>query len=547
VRFQLLLHLWISLGLLSIFPTRTQAQQRATYEWATAGGGSAFDTARLVAADAAGNVYMSGLFAETAYFGSQKIISQGGYDIYLAKYDAQGHLLWVRQAGGPGWDGVFDMTVDATGNAVVTGNFAGSGGPTGSLATMTFDTLTLTGGSRQNELYVARYDAQGNVLWARQTVGQSESAGEQVALDGSGNCYLGGTYSGPTRFSQLTTTTGSGPFQHFLAKYDRLGQLIWLKTGIGDYAAGIAFNTFRVAVTPNNEVYLLGQFRSSITLGSITLTSSSVKGSYYVAKVDDQGSFLWARQDALTLQENCKDFAVAPNGNLLFACEFTDATTHSSQQFSSRGGPDVLILCFSAQGDFLWGKQEGTSNPGQVTDQIGSLAFDGQSNIYTTLTLNFSPQVVSYSSTAIQRWSYASPLPILDLATVAPDTVVLIGQLSGSVVFGSTRLTSAGSSDAYLAKLGVTVPPPVVSLSLMIPNIITPNGDGRNDEFKLPGLRTGTWQLRIYSRWGMLVYQSDDYHQDWDASGLSDGQYYYCLQTAEVAQPVLRGWVEVVH
>ena len=87
---------------------------------------------------------------------------------------------------------------------------------------------------------------------------------------------------------------------------------------------------------------------------------------------------------------------------------------------------------------------------------------------------------------------------------------------------------------------GAFPPPPVAA-----PNIITPNGDGLNDVFRLPGLPPGPWQLRIYSRWGQQVFASGDYQQDWSAPGLADGLYYYWLQSP--ARPSLRGWLEVIH
>jgi gliding motility-associated-like protein len=77
-----------------------------------------------------------------------------------------------------------------------------------------------------------------------------------------------------------------------------------------------------------------------------------------------------------------------------------------------------------------------------------------------------------------------------------------------------------------------------------IPNIITPNGDGKNDAFAPQGLEPETWTLQVYNRWGRLVYEQARYRNDWDGAGQPAGVYYYLLRHAESGQQ-LKGWLEV--
>lgn len=82
--------------------------------------------------------------------------------------------------------------------------------------------------------------------------------------------------------------------------------------------------------------------------------------------------------------------------------------------------------------------------------------------------------------------------------------------------------------------------------ALFIPNIITPNNDGKNDRFEIRNLSfyPGT-QLQVFNRWGQQVYSSADYRGDWQAPALSQGTYYYQLST-RIRPKVYKGWVEVV-
>ncbi|MBO0356622.1 gliding motility-associated C-terminal domain-containing protein [Hymenobacter sp. BT186] len=78
-----------------------------------------------------------------------------------------------------------------------------------------------------------------------------------------------------------------------------------------------------------------------------------------------------------------------------------------------------------------------------------------------------------------------------------------------------------------------------------IPNIITPNGDTKNDAFALKGLNPRNWSIEIYNRWGRRVYQTAAYDNSWNAAGQSAGIYYYMLHNAQTGQHY-KGWVEVI-
>lgn len=61
-----------------------------------------------------------------------------------------------------------------------------------------------------------------------------------------------------------------------------------------------------------------------------------------------------------------------------------------------------------------------------------------------------------------------------------------------------------------------------------VPNIMTPNGDGKNDNFVITGLMNGT-KLTVYNRWGDVVYSNSNYNNDWDGKNVKDGVYFYVL------------------
>ena len=71
----------------------------------------------------------------------------------------------------------------------------------------------------------------------------------------------------------------------------------------------------------------------------------------------------------------------------------------------------------------------------------------------------------------------------------------------------------------------------VVVDEIEVPNIITPNGDGKNDKLQIDNisdLESAT--IVIYNRWGKKVFETDNYQNDWDAEGLSDGVYFWTIK-----------------
>jgi gliding motility-associated-like protein len=79
-----------------------------------------------------------------------------------------------------------------------------------------------------------------------------------------------------------------------------------------------------------------------------------------------------------------------------------------------------------------------------------------------------------------------------------------------------------------------------------IPNIFTPNGDNLNETFMIGGTMPGEWHLRIYNRWGTLLYEDQQYRNDWPKNPPVDGTYYYILQKPGTSEQY-KGWVEVAH
>jgi len=77
-----------------------------------------------------------------------------------------------------------------------------------------------------------------------------------------------------------------------------------------------------------------------------------------------------------------------------------------------------------------------------------------------------------------------------------------------------------------------------------IPNLITPNGDGKNETFYIDCYGNGDYELNIYNQWGSLVYQNKAYLNNWAGNDVSDGIYYFVLTFLD--KKIHNGWVHVL-
>lgn len=230
------------------------------------------DHALSVTTDGAGNVYLAGSTG-----GSLCGDNHGETDAWLAKYDADGNRLWIRQPGTAGYDSAVGVAADRAGNVYVVGY-----------------TGVLSGGQNTaGNVWVAKYDTNGTRLWIRQfgsTVGDGDSA-TGVATDKKGSVYVAGYTYGP-----LGGQFRGGETDGWVAKYDSNGKRQWARQ-IGTRESDGAYGVTTDSV---GNIYLTGS--TSGSLGGPNQGHADA----WVAKYDANGNRRWIHQ--LTDSELTGDF-----------------------------------------------------------------------------------------------------------------------------------------------------------------------------------------------------------------------------------------------
>jgi hypothetical protein len=153
-------------------------------------GGDDFEHARDVAYDCEGNLYVAG-GTRSADFPSTLGGAAGDVDVFVARYAPSGALLWARRFGSPNYDRAYALEVDGAGDVVVAGR-AGDGFPTtnGVLQPSFAGDLDAAGAYGNQDGFVAKLDADGNLLWATYFGGPGRDFIRDIAVDGSGDVYI---------------------------------------------------------------------------------------------------------------------------------------------------------------------------------------------------------------------------------------------------------------------------------------------------------------------------------------------------------------------
>jgi hypothetical protein len=145
------------------------------------------DTGGAVAVDGSGNIYVAGSFTGPMKIGGTTVVGFGGEDVFVAKLDSHGAVLWVDQFGDTTDQSARAIAVDASGNVVVTGSTSGP--------------IDFGGGPIEGLTYVVKLDASGKHVWSISCGGSQPPAtygvgGVGIALDAAGDVVVTGTFGG---------------------------------------------------------------------------------------------------------------------------------------------------------------------------------------------------------------------------------------------------------------------------------------------------------------------------------------------------------------
>lgn len=406
-----------SVGQSDAFVVKVNAS--GTVLWAEKFGGSVQDFGKGITVDDSGNVYTTGLFKDTATFGTITLTGEPtAQEIFVVKQNSSGQVLWAEKFYGSAIGGTpqFQTTgiaVDSQGNLYTTGYFSdGYGGGTATFGDFTLSFISETTTSNAGtDIFVVKQNASGQVLWAKNfganNSGNAGIIGRHIATDASDNIYITGQFIGTADFEGTILTYLSGTGTAFVTKMDTFGNVLWAEH-FGEEGTGFSSRGSGITVDTTGNVYITGVFGGEMTIGDDTITSVGIYNNMFLLKTDSSGAGLWAK--GFGNDVTGKDVATDDLGNVYVTGYFSNTANFDDITLTSIGLSNTFILRTDNSGTVEWAEQ--------------------------------------FSSTGGDNYGYHITLGL-------EENIYVSGHFSGTTTFGDTSLTATGTNNIFLVKIAM--------------------------------------------------------------------------------------------
>lgn len=328
-----------------------------------------------IAEDGFGNFYLCGFFGGAAQIGDTVLQSAGGTDIFVAKFNSQGLLLWGRAIGGRGADRALGLAVDKTGNAYVTGNFSefidADPGPGVSL-------ITSRG---QTDVFLCKLDPAGGLMWVRSFGGFGPDSGSKITFDSSA-VFLTGDFSSTIDADPgagIFNVTSAGAQDIFVVSLNLEGGFRWAFRigGTGqDYPGDLALQ--------GGALYLSGRFFNTVDFdpgpARDEMSSSGESDAFLARYVAASGSHSWAKRFGGKGGDDVASILIGQDNKIGVGGYFSDTLRIAGAQVPpvvSTGGTDAFFLQFESNGNYIAGFNIG----GRGNDLVSAVGRDLQGNL----------------------------------------------------------------------------------------------------------------------------------------------------------------------
>ncbi|WP_294820559.1 T9SS type A sorting domain-containing protein [uncultured Flavobacterium sp.] len=237
---------------------------------------STFVGPNALACDSSGNLYICGNYNNTLTIGDTVLGTEGTDSTFLIKYGPDGSLIWSNSHSGSESAVLMglDMGLDNQNNVYTTGYFSSD---------VSFNGIMLSNAdmSGTNDAFVAKYDSNGIIQWAKAIGGSPDAQDSRSIYAADGNIYLSGTFESAEFPIGDTPLINEGSTSSYFAKLDTDGNYIWAQQIEGESV----FQNFMTIDSATNSLYALGIFDHAQFEGQ-TFISNISPGNLYFAKYD---------------------------------------------------------------------------------------------------------------------------------------------------------------------------------------------------------------------------------------------------------------------
>lgn len=333
--------------------------------WFKSFGGTNSEEIKGVTADSQGNVYVTGIFQSEITIGPETFPhSQPGastQDFFVASYAPDGSFRWARAYGTEGNDNTFEIAVDNQDRVYVAGFHHNE---------LTVGTQVLSPkGTTDADIFVLSFDAEGNLLWAKNWGGPYGEAPRDLSVNSAGDIFITGSYQGSMTADSFTVDTNvefGGVSEIFVLAVDSEShEAIWLTS-----FSGIGHDVGTSIEADNTRNVVLGiSYQYDIDLSEdLSFDTGGTNFSVGLVRLDHTGALAWAKSFGGSGNEEIIGLDLDVLGNAYLTGVFSDIANFGGEDLTGIEGHDVMLAAYSPNGDHMWSVGFGGTSFDQALD-----------------------------------------------------------------------------------------------------------------------------------------------------------------------------------
>ncbi len=504
--------------------SKHSVSQTNCFQWVSQIDNGFYDNVLDIAVDDESNIYgmMAGIheftFADTTVFPTSatnccffKLDSNGVFQWAKLNYISCSYYDWIKS---------HTIIIDQNQQPIILGSFTDT--------CFLEDTILVGSTFPYNHMFFARYDKDGNVLTAKQLSHEAISdyggaIGMDAWTDDDNNLYTTGYFWNTVYFgNDSLVMRGINSTDIFTAKYDSMGNYLWVRQGGSDtyYDSGTTGGRVEIgyAITGDNEnIYITGRFFGTAWFDNDSLVSYG-GADIFLAKYNHAGQLQWLRHAGGPIDDAPSDtgydITIDSDNNLICTGHFLESAIFGKHQIYATGY-DAFIASYSSEGEILWVNKFGQ----EYSDRSYSVVCTDPDNIYVTGVIQ---SVLFPGNREIFLIKYNSVGMLVDAMVFGGNSynygiklannsqsVFHAGTFQDETQFCDTTLTPLYGADMFIARLNTDI---LSSTALQTPmhqgyNIF-PNPGNNTVNILLPNVR-GIVRIEMYNLSGQRIISRD--------------------------------------
>ena len=509
------------------------SRAQSSDQWTLTGGG----IIQAIDYDDSGNIYVTGSFVDTTVIFGETVISAGRQDLFIASIKPDGSLNWMRNGGGVWEDSGNDVCIDHN-FVYVVGTYRDQ--------ISIGDTLLNSAGTM--DVFIVKYDLNGEFQWALSGGGVNEDKGKSIAADDSGNVVITGDINYIAKFGDYSVPY-VGFSDMFVAKYNSEGLCQWATSG----GSSIYDGGECVEIAINGDVIVTGYFNDQAVFDTITVSTVDY-ADVFIARYSFDGAVQEVVSAGGSGSEAIQCMAIDSSSNIYISGWYMDNITIGDEKHYSNGIYDIFIAKYKPNTGFIWSKSFG----GYGSDEARGMVLSPDNNILLSGMLEESVDfglrtlssdgwsdgfVAQLDTSGTLDWIFqlggTGPVDVNDCLADMNGNLYIAGNFLDELIIAGESFSVTGGMELFLAKLNESVSG-IAGNTATLNSGIYPNPFIGSVNFFYTIHQKSDVRLNIYNSTGHLLVSRIDKDQfpgkhmiELSGTELSPGFYFYTLETKE--------------